>query len=1222
MFVPNFAHPLSVSYTAESASSGIQETLNTVCGTYATSGTYGYNSTCNVTLPASGPNYPTSAYNNYIVYGTIFMHFNEGILEGHGARLLCEGRGPCMQMGDQAHSTDYNSMVVNGISFRAPISRSASAAWAGSKIVSTQVVSNVATVVTASAHGFLPGDIVTIQFTDNYAYWGDAIVSTVPNATSFTFAHPKSSPIASANTPGVVALAYEAILDNATNTRFNDINYDLSNAGHFNTFFDFWDDENAVIDNFNNYAQLLNRNINWAGSFIFSGGAANTASGSQQFAPVITVRNSNITANSSSCATVYNSNGIYIDNSVCQSTGLWELNASNTTGNYQGATLKDLYSNGSNAGLNPLTPTPLTPYPGLGGAGLIAGPSTSAATFSVLGNGGVGGYFPTGGSGATAYTYYIVANDWASPSCGTGAHVETSPMQILNYLSTGSDSPVVSWPRVPGGTYTSGGTTYQDSICYDVIRYSTPGVIGSQYPASGACGGGSTSACGSVTTGLTQSTACGNTLTCTFTDTASASTSSYSIVVGNYTNTLPFWPGAIVNVGGNVHPSVKVNTEQYPMVAVGIGGNAIESATECTGNGQTASGGYVSCIASLTSMNNSVTNQTATLFTDGPTSGGPMTVSKGRLNIIQLPGVLLFPHHFFTLIDSQPGVTTGTIGYRPLASANDTWIGTDVAASTAVTAGQLAFGAPVAISHYIANTGSTGTGWLERLTSSLKEFNVAAQFDASVTITPLSDGCLNVTSHVVGSSGSPCGGSNPLTTLGDTLYGGASGVQTRLAGPVAPNGIPQTLTALHLGRAAVAEVWSIPGVGIDAQTGTTYPVPITDDAHFLTLNNSSAVAVSGFALANNYVFSLENLGSGLVTYTPNSGLVNGASTQIVPQNYFGFHYTDNTNTFMPVMPTLNAFPNCPGGSGASGQALNIASATGTITCPTTRGVMMVTGSDYTNGTTGLTNITGLSFSMAASTNYTVDCDLIYQGSASTAALQVQPTGPASPTALSSYALYTLTDGSSPTFYSHAVNATSFSGIALGPTAIVTTSADLGVHISYSIVNGTNSGTWQLQGKSASTGTVTVKVTSSCKWQEQYETYTSPTHRCIGLGANVLCDASAGLRQQYGDVRRGSVRRYHYRYIDQQRTQCYRRRCHRLSLRIEPQRPAGCYQQLARQWREYAKQSLHAGLILHLHRRGMAGTDSQRDAWLSRAAHITQQPMGCFASRQGGNEWRD
>jgi hypothetical protein len=136
-----------------------------------------------------------------------------------------------------------------------------------------------------------------------------------------------------------------------------------------------------------------------------------------------------------------------------------------------------------------------------------------------------------------------------------------------------------------------------------------------------------------------------------------------------------------------------------------------------------------------------------------------MALTKGRLNFSTTAGTTLQPHHIITLIDSQPALTQATSVYRPPANANDVWIGTDVpSGGVGLALGQLAFGAPVSIANYIAHTGDGVTAnWLEKLSASLKEFNVPAQFDQSVTLAGLSNGCLNVASGVIASTGSPCG---------------------------------------------------------------------------------------------------------------------------------------------------------------------------------------------------------------------------------------------------------------------------------------------------------------------------------------------------------------------------------------------------------------------------------------------------------------------------------
>jgi Lower baseplate protein N-terminal domain len=739
-FTPFNSYPAG--YTISSASSGIQETINAGCGI----NTLAYkNSQCNVTIPANGP---FSAINTYNVQGTIYLHSNQSILSGYGTTLSCLGRGPCLEIGDLVNSNDFTDNTVAGLSFRSPVNLAGSPAFAGDAITHTQRASQVATITTAYPHGFRVGDLVTIMFTDSSGFWGDAAITAVPSPTTFQYAHPGPD-LAAQATPGVVALAYVAVLDNAQNSHFTDISYDAVNeSGQFNNFFDLWDDENVTIDHFNNQAISLNNNLNWTGSFVFSAGNQTA-----QIAPVITLRDSTITANASNGVTAYNSNGVYIENTVLQATGPWEVYSSNTTGNYQGAYLKNIYSE-SNVGLNPLSPQ-RSPFPGLGIAGLIAGASSGASHFQIAGSGGMNGGFAVGGTGTTPYSYFIVAND-------VTAGTQTSPMQVLNWSSTGNDSIPVLWPRVANGN---------DVITYDVIRMASPGGVASVYPYNGGCTGGSGGACGYVATGLTQSAACSGGLVCTYTDNGSASTTAYTIQQATYGGNLVFWPGSVVTV----NRSVTVDTEQSNVVGVGLYGNPLQIAQQCSNYGTASPGGYTTCLASVTNgPGNGGANQSATILTDGTAVGGGQNLTKGRLNFSTTGVATLNAHHIITLIDSQPNLTQSTWGYRALASANDTWIGTDLPPSGAgLNAGQLAFGAPVSITNYIAQTGDgVNANWLERLSASLKEFNVPVKFDQSVTLAGLTDGCLNIASGVLGSTGSPCGtgggGGNVTSVFGRT----------------------------------------------------------------------------------------------------------------------------------------------------------------------------------------------------------------------------------------------------------------------------------------------------------------------------------------------------------------------------------------------------------------------------------------------------------------------
>ncbi len=718
-FTPIYSY--RAGYTISSASSGIQEALNIGCGVSAT--TY-KNSQCNVTIPANGP---FNSLNTYNVFGTIYLHSNQSVLTGYGVSLNCMGRGACLQIGDLHNSNYFTDNTILGLSFRSPLNLSSSPAFAGAKIIQTQRTSQLVTITTARPHGLRVGDMVTIMFTDSSSYWGDARVTAVPSSTSFQYTHPGAD-IAAQVSPGVVALAYVAVLDNAMNTHLIDISYDkVGENGHFNNFFDIWDDENVTIDHFNNQAISLNTSENWTGSFVFSAGNQ-----SMQVAPVITLRDSTITANCSNGVTDYNSNGLYVENTVLQATGLWQVYSSNSTGNYQGAYLKNIYSE-SSINLNPLTP-PRSPFPGLGFAGLIAGRSSGAADFQIAGNGGVDGGAAGGSTngGTVQYYYFIVARH---------GRMQTSPMLAWSWKSTGKDSIQVRWPRVANGA---------DAIAYDVVRIgvTSPITPGFTLPSAGNCSGASTTACGSVVTGITQAEACGNSLTCTYSDKGSAITSAYTIRRGNYNGNIVFWPGSIVSVGRAVH----TNKDYGGAVGIGLNGNSLQIADRCFNWGQTSTGGYTVCPTS----GNSGGNQTGFIVPDGAPNLGRGSVSKGKLLFEATPDTPIIAHHILTLIDSQPDLTEATIGFRPPASANDTWIGVDVPNNATPALGQLAFGSPVSITNYIAQTGDgIHANWLERLTSKEKIFAVPLTIKEGNSFTlgagsPLSQMKMYKVSNVVG----------------------------------------------------------------------------------------------------------------------------------------------------------------------------------------------------------------------------------------------------------------------------------------------------------------------------------------------------------------------------------------------------------------------------------------------------------------------------------------
>lgn len=132
-------------------------------------------------------------------------------------------------------------------------------------------------------------------------------------------------------------------------------------------------------------------------------------------------------------------------------------------------------------------------------------------------------------------------------------------------------------------------------------------------------------------------------------------------------------------------------------------------------------------------------------------------------------------------------------------------------------------------------------------------------------------------------------------------------------------------------------------------------------------------------------------------------------------------------------------------------------------------------SNYTNSTTSLSDITGLSFPVAASTNYQINCYITYSVGTNTATPNWTFTGPASPTSvLVNY--YQV--GTTAATINTSAPATAFGGVF----GLVTTTAitvNNGAHISLMVQNGVNAGTVQLQAKANGSGTLTILAGSMC-----------------------------------------------------------------------------------------------------------------------------------------------
>lgn len=113
--------------------------------------------------------------------------------------------------------------------------------------------------------------------------------------------------------------------------------------------------------------------------------------------------------------------------------------------------------------------------------------------------------------------------------------------------------------------------------------------------------------------------------------------------------------------------------------------------------------------------------------------------------------------------------------------------------------------------------------------------------------------------------------------------------------------------------------------GVNAQVGVTYTIVSADSGKLLTLNNTSAVAVTlpiASSLPGNFIVFVENLGGGLVTITPTTSTIDAQTTLTLRQNCGVAIFTDGTNYFVMRGKTQEH-----ASADATAQAANIAATT-------------------------------------------------------------------------------------------------------------------------------------------------------------------------------------------------------------------------------------------------------------------------------------------------------
>jgi len=802
VFTPRNSH--SAGYKVSSASSGIQEAINDACG--LPSGVTEGNQNARVILPATG-----IFANALAVYGSIYAHCSRGLIEGNGTLLSCSTRDRCMVLGDLVNTNHYGGVTLRGVNFTSTVNAD------GCQITNTQRQSNVVTITTASACSTIQsGDIVNINFTDNPVYWGTHGPVTVAG-TSITYSQTAAN-LASAVTPGTIAIENAAVEDNATPGTMEDIKSSSGGGGKFNQFIVEDDDEAATIRNLDaDGSQGLTCTANHCGSYVYSANGG---------APVIWIEKANI---SPQCGgngiTVYNNNTVHITDSVIQGFGMWAVNTQTVLGNFGGTTMENVYME---EGAGPC----VHPYEGnyFSATGIIY----SGNVQPLIVNGGEQpaahlAAFSAQNTGTTQYNYYVIPHDLTLGWYG-------APFLAGSALTNGTGTVTGQFPHVPPGVA-------GDTMQYDILRLipSTSAAANTpSFPVKGACTGGSAGACGSIVVGQAQ---CAG-LVCTFTDSStSANTTSYTINSANWFPILPFWPASVLFPGNNtqiyVQPQAKMDQDAPTIIAVNQNQFSNVWARNCNNSYSSLLGG-----AMETCQDDNVNLQikVGTLINDGLFGANNAGV-KGKFNFQQIN---VRGHHIITLVDSNLYKTGATGGFRPPADANDTYIGLDnTNAGVANNFAQLAFGAPVSISNYIGNVGDNSS-YLERLTALGKTFNVPVNINGNLTVTGTCTGCGGGGSGTVNSgtaaqvamystNGAAVSGDSGLTDSGSTLtYTGSNGIAAAsgtFAGNVTVNG-----------QLLVAGPWSvsspIPGTAMSVAGAGTSALGISNDGNFYVSANA------------------------------------------------------------------------------------------------------------------------------------------------------------------------------------------------------------------------------------------------------------------------------------------------------------------------------------------------------------------------------------------------
>jgi hypothetical protein len=268
------------------------------------------------------------------------------------------------------------------------------------------------------------------------------------------------------------------------------------------------------------------------------------------------------------------------------------------------------------------------------------------------------------------------------------------------------------------------------------------------------------------------------------------------------------------------------------------------------------------------------------------------------------------------------------------------------------------------------------------------------------------------------------------------------------------------------------------------QNPSTVATPVTSVALQINGASSSGIfGVTGSPVTSGGILNYNlTLTSGGIPYASSSSVL--SSSGLLTQ--YGILLGGGSGGAPTSTAALTNGEVCIGSTGAAcvpatitaGSNITITNSAGGITIAASGGggggSQQILASNYTNATTTASNISGMSWSIAANASQTLKCWLPYSNSTGTGGLQLTVSGPGS-VAGGVYELRYDATGE------HNIGS---NGIGAWPSSIGNSDVSgsniqLGAEFYFQFTNGTTAGTLQLQAENMGTGTLTIWAGASC-----------------------------------------------------------------------------------------------------------------------------------------------